>query len=242
MKIKNGKDFWAGMMYLGFGLYFAIYARNYNMGTALRMGPGYFPIVLSWMLVLFGGVVIARAFFSKLESPFHLFTVRLPLLIASVAVGGLAWWQQAWLAGVHEWVALTVNGVAILMLFASFGKRSLWQILMATECFGYRLKPFGLWIPTVLLVFGAAAPVVADVHAQVKKIKAATALPVAVGFGVRTGAQAKALSQGADGVVVGSALVTAIAQSLDENARGTVKTVPAVLDLVADIARALKSA
>ena len=157
MKIKNGKDFWAGMMYLGFGLYFAIYARNYNMGTALRMGPGYFPIVLSWMLVGFGGIVIARSFFSKLESPFHLFTVRIPLLIASVAVGGLAWWQQAWLAGVHEWVALTVNGVAILMLFAAFGKRSLWQILMATVFFGYLLKPFGLWITTVLLIFGAAA-------------------------------------------------------------------------------------
>lgn len=157
MKIKSGKDFWAGVMYLAFGLYFAIYARNYNMGTALRMGPGYFPIVLSWMLVLFGVAVIARSYFSKIESPFHLFIVRIPLLIASLAVGGLAWWQQAWLAGIHEWFALTINGVAILMLFASFGKRSLWQILMATVFFGYLLKPFGLWITTVLLIFGAAA-------------------------------------------------------------------------------------
>ena len=157
MKIKSGKDFWAGMLYLSFGLYFAIYARNYNMGTALRMGPGYFPIVLSWMLVLLGVAVIARSYFTKIESPFHLFTVRVPLLIGALALGAMAWWQQPWLVRIHEWVALFVNGVAILALFASFGKRSLWQILMATVFFGYLLKPFGLWITTVLLIFGAAA-------------------------------------------------------------------------------------
>ncbi|MFX8339427.1 tryptophan synthase subunit alpha, partial [Acinetobacter baumannii] len=72
------------------------------------------------------------------------------------------------------------------------------------------------------------------------RIKASTKLPVAVGFGVRTGEQAKALAAGADGVVVGSALVTAIQQSLDADARATAKTVPAVLDLVASIAGALK--
>jgi tryptophan synthase alpha chain len=90
-------------------------------------------------------------------------------------------------------------------------------------------------------ITGAAAPVVADVHAQVARIKASTKLPVAVGFGVRTGEQAKALARGADGVVVGSALVTALEASLDSDARSTVKTVPAVLDLVAGIARVLKA-
>jgi tryptophan synthase alpha chain len=91
-------------------------------------------------------------------------------------------------------------------------------------------------------ITGSAAPVVADVHAQVARIKASTKLPVAVGFGVRTGEQAKALATGADGVVVGSALVTAIEQSLDPDGRATVKTVSAVLDLVAGISRVLTSA
>jgi tryptophan synthase alpha chain len=90
-------------------------------------------------------------------------------------------------------------------------------------------------------ITGAAAPVVSDVQAQVARIKASTSLPVAVGFGVRTGEQAKALAKGADGVVVGSALVTAIEKSLDDQGLATVKTVPAVLDLVADISKVLKS-
>jgi tryptophan synthase alpha chain len=89
---------------------------------------------------------------------------------------------------------------------------------------------------------GAAAPVAKDVQAQVARIKASTKLPVAVGFGVRTGEQAKALAQGADGVVVGSALVNAIAQSLDAQGAATSQTVSAVLDLVASISTVLKSA
>lgn len=98
-----------------------------------------------------------------------------------------------------------------------------------------------LYYVSITGITGSAAPVADDVRAQVARIKASTRLPVAVGFGVRTGEQAKALAQGADGVVVGSALVTAIQQSLDSEAQATVKTVPAVLDLVASIAGVLKS-
>jgi tryptophan synthase alpha chain len=99
-----------------------------------------------------------------------------------------------------------------------------------------------LYYVSITGITGSAAPVVSDVQAQVARIKASTKLPVAVGFGVRTGEQAKALAKGADGVVVGSAIVTAIQQSLDKEAHATVKTVPAVLDLVASISGVLKSA
>ena len=98
-----------------------------------------------------------------------------------------------------------------------------------------------LYYVSITGITGSAAPVVSDVQAQVARIKASTKLPVAVGFGVRTGEQAKALAKGADGVVVGSAIVTAIQQSLDKDAQATVKTVPAVLDLVASISGVLKS-
>jgi tryptophan synthase alpha chain len=67
-------------------------------------------------------------------------------------------------------------------------------------------------------------------------------LPVAVGFGVKTAAHARAVANGADGVVVGSALVEAVRQSLDGEARATEKTVSAVTDLVRDIAEGVKSA
>jgi tryptophan synthase alpha chain len=99
-----------------------------------------------------------------------------------------------------------------------------------------------LYYVSITGITGSAAPVATDVHAQVARIKASTKLPVAVGFGVRTGEQARAIAQGADGVVVGSALVTAIQQSLDKEAHATVKTVPAVLDLVSSIAGVLKTA
>ncbi|MCB1527079.1 MAG: tryptophan synthase subunit alpha [Hyphomicrobiaceae bacterium] len=90
-------------------------------------------------------------------------------------------------------------------------------------------------------ITGSAAPDVGKVHAEVKRIKGETALPVAVGFGVKTGEQAKAIATGADGVVVGSALVTAIENSLDSEGRATGKTVPAVLDLVKGLAGALRA-
>src|SRR5207244_1109391 len=59
-------------------------------------------------------------------------------------------------------------------------------------------------------ITGTTAPNVSAVHAQVARIKRSTELPVAVGFGVTTPAQAKAIAAGADAVVVGSALVNAI--------------------------------
>jgi tryptophan synthase alpha chain len=91
-------------------------------------------------------------------------------------------------------------------------------------------------------ITGTAAPDPADVHAQVKRIKAATTLPVAVGFGVKTPEQARAIARGADAVVVGSALVDAIRDSLGANGVARPETVPRVLDLVRGLARGLKAA
>ena len=91
-------------------------------------------------------------------------------------------------------------------------------------------------------ITGTAAPDATAVHAQVKRIKAATTLPVAVGFGVKTPEQARAIARGADAVVVGSALVDTIRDSLGANGRPTGKTVPRVLDLVRDLARGVKTA
>ena len=88
-------------------------------------------------------------------------------------------------------------------------------------------------------VTGAAAPEVAAVHTQVARIKRQTKLPVVVGFGVRTPAQAKAIAKGADGVVVGSALVSAIAASLGENGQPMARTVETVVKLVQDLSQAL---
>lgn len=90
-------------------------------------------------------------------------------------------------------------------------------------------------------ITGAAAPVVADVHQQVTRIKSETTLPVIVGFGVKTGVQAREIAAGADGVVVGSALVQAIEKSLSSKAQASASTVKDVLSLVQDLATALRA-
>ncbi|MGL4439420.1 MAG: tryptophan synthase subunit alpha [Bosea sp. (in: a-proteobacteria)] len=79
----------------------------------------------------------------------------------------------------------------------------------------------------------------------VTRIKAHTSLPVAVGFGVKTAADASAIARGADGVVVGSALVERVRLSLGADGKATAGTVKAVTDLVAELAagvRAVKKA
>lgn len=107
------------------------------------------------------------------------------------------------------------------------------KVLQNTSGFVYYVSITG--------ITGAAAPVVNDVHEQVKRIKRSTALPVAVGFGVKTPDQARDISKGADGVVVGSALVNAIQTTLDANGEATKTTVSAVLDLVSSLAKALRT-
>jgi tryptophan synthase alpha chain len=91
-------------------------------------------------------------------------------------------------------------------------------------------------------ITGAAAPELAKVALAVRRIKAHTRLPVAVGFGVKNAKSAAAIAAHADGVVVGSALVEALRASLDRNGEATQKSVQAVASLVAEIAEGVRSA
>jgi tryptophan synthase alpha chain len=91
-------------------------------------------------------------------------------------------------------------------------------------------------------ITGAAAPDAGKVGAAVAHIKKQTKLPVAVGFGVRDAARAKAIAEGADGVVVGSALVDALRSTLDKDGKAGPKTVSAVSDLVSSLAEGVRAA
>jgi tryptophan synthase alpha chain len=91
-------------------------------------------------------------------------------------------------------------------------------------------------------ITGSAAPDPGKVSSAVLRIKRHTDLPVCVGFGVRTGEQARVLAGGADGVVVGSALVDAIRTSLDGNGKPTGATVKAVSDIVRSLAEGVRGA
>jgi tryptophan synthase alpha chain len=108
------------------------------------------------------------------------------------------------------------------------------RVLQNTSGFVYYVSITG--------ITGSAAPDPARVAAMVSRIKAATDLPIAVGFGVRTAEQAKAIGSAADGVVVGSAIVSAIAATLDENGKGSPATVAAVENLVRELAAGVRMA
>ena len=109
MRITSPRNFWAGLMFLAFGLFFAIWAiANYQMGTAVRMGPAYFPTVLGGLLAFLGLIVLG--------------------------------------------MSVTVRGEAV----DKFHFRPLVLILLANVAYGYLMKPLGLVLATLVLVFIAA--------------------------------------------------------------------------------------
>jgi tryptophan synthase alpha chain len=90
-------------------------------------------------------------------------------------------------------------------------------------------------------ITGSATPDFSKVATAVARIKAHTQLPVAVGFGVKTASDASAIAKGADGVVVGSALVEAVRKSLDADGKATANTIGAVTALVSEIAAGVRA-
>jgi uncharacterized membrane protein len=60
LEFRSNKDFWAGAMFIAIGAGAMFSARNYPFGTSLRIGPGYYPIILSGILIAFGLYVMLR--------------------------------------------------------------------------------------------------------------------------------------------------------------------------------------
>jgi putative tricarboxylic transport membrane protein len=178
MKITNGKDFWAGLMFISFGMGFLLVAigppaflvelvagqfdykleYGYQMGSSVRMGPAYFPAVLGGMLAVLGAVIFLRGFVSKIENPVRVFPFRPWYLLVGLVLGVVAYYTQT---SREASIALEIGhtvlaGLAVLLLFAAFGERSLWVVLFSVVIFGYMLKPLGLVIATGLIIFVSA--------------------------------------------------------------------------------------
>jgi hypothetical protein len=89
LSIKNQEDFWAGLMFVGFGILAIVVARDYPMGSAMRMGPGYFPTWLGGLLILIGIVVSTVALKTEGErvKPF----AWKPAIVLSLAFFAFGW-------------------------------------------------------------------------------------------------------------------------------------------------------
>ena len=58
--IRSPKDFWAGVLFISFGTAAIVISSNYNLGTAARMGPAYFPRILGILLIVLGAIIALR--------------------------------------------------------------------------------------------------------------------------------------------------------------------------------------
>jgi uncharacterized membrane protein YhaH (DUF805 family) len=90
LRIKSPRDFWAGLLFLAIGTAVVVIARNYRLGSAARMGPGYFPILLGSVLALLGLAITGSSFRITGERVPHLHLRPLLAVLASILVFGLA--------------------------------------------------------------------------------------------------------------------------------------------------------
>lgn len=91
MEIKNQKDFWAGLMFVIFGAFFAILGSQYRIGTAAKMGAGYFPTVLGVIVILLGIVISVGSLTTKEidQKAIKFGWLSLFLILGSVVLFGL---------------------------------------------------------------------------------------------------------------------------------------------------------
>jgi len=156
VRIKAPKDFWAGLMFIGIGGFFVIWAlTHYQMGTAVRMGPAYFPAVLGGLLVVLGALVFIESFAMQgppLPLPFNI----VDFIIAVLIYFALGWiFKRVGIGGDYAVLAGTVVLVVLSVLFRP-GTKPLVLISAACVIYGYLMKPLGLVLATALLIFIAA--------------------------------------------------------------------------------------
>ena len=127
MQLRNKQDFWSGVMFVVLGAGFALGATNYSMGTAARMGPGYFPFWLGVCLAVLGAVVAISALKeTSEENEVEKFDLRILIIIVGSVI----------LSGVllnHLGVYITVFLLVFLSSLASH--EFSWKVAMATGIF-----------------------------------------------------------------------------------------------------------
>jgi hypothetical protein len=89
LKIRDKKNFNAGLMFIGIGAFFLIGATQYPMGTTLRMGPSYFPSILGGALLVLGAITFFGSFAKDGETPPPVKWRALFWIVGSVTMFGL---------------------------------------------------------------------------------------------------------------------------------------------------------
>ena len=152
-RIKSPKDFWAGLMFIGVGAFFLIWAlTHYQMGTAVRMGPAYFPAMLGGLLAFLGVLVLLESFVmsgAELTLPFNIVDAVVALAIFVVVV------YLAVKVGISNDYALLGATAIVSVLTIRYRPNAKALVLISAACvvYGYLMKPLGLVLATAALVF-----------------------------------------------------------------------------------------
>ena len=152
-QIKAPKDFWAGLMFIGFGLFFMIWAiTHYQMGSAVRMGPAYFPTMLGGLLAVLGAFVLLESFVvtgEGLKLPFNIVD-----LVIALAIYGVVGYLAKPLGMPMDYAILGATAiVSVLTIRYRPNAKALVLISAACIVYGYLMKPLGLVLATAALVF-----------------------------------------------------------------------------------------
>ena len=153
----NGKravtDILAGLIFVAFGLAFAITSLSYEIGTPLRMGPGYFPLALGGILVVLGLLIVGKGFISssgaegRLGSvPWRaLFLITLAVLFFGLTVRGLGLVPATAVTALLT--ALASYRTGILASVAIAAGLTVLCVLIFVLALQLRLPLFGPWLP-----------------------------------------------------------------------------------------------
>ena len=148
---RSLKDILAGLVFVAFGLLFAVVATSYEIGSPLRMGPGYFPFVLGCLLVLLGGVIAVKGFLAGDGEAIGIIPWRaVGLIMAAVLFFGLTVRGLGLVPSVF--VTALVSGYAsrrtslVMGLLVTVGLTVL-CILVFVVALRLRLPLLGPWIP-----------------------------------------------------------------------------------------------
>ncbi len=139
--IRNREDFFAGLLFIAFGVAALVFSRSYPVGDAARMGPGYFPRLLGILLVVLGGALSLRGFRADGDTLSGWRWRPLVIILVGVGVFGL----------VAKWLGLIVAG-AMLVVISSFAHSEFnWKEALASGAIqgvvAVALFVYGLGLP-----------------------------------------------------------------------------------------------
>jgi Tripartite tricarboxylate transporter TctB family len=153
----NGKravtDILAGLIFVAFGLAFAIASLRYQLGTPLRMGPGYFPLVLGGILVLLGLLIVGKGFVAGASPEERLGSLpwrALLLIVVAVLFFGLTVRGLGLIPATAVTALLTALAsyrTGILAAVAIAAGLTVLCVLIFVLALQLRLPLFGPWLP-----------------------------------------------------------------------------------------------